>query len=462
LKVPAKLVPVPRELLEALASEAGASTPSGTPAPADGPRLVVPRYLAHFGREFRERKGNKWELAVCPFHPDHGGKDCIIGQKPSGAVWFRCLHNRCTGKRWQDVKRIIGEPLPEHYDPPLGNRKQERKPVEVIRFSEVKLVPVEYDWENVLARRKLTLFAGMMDTGKSLLTAYVASRYSKRRTFPCGNRARLGTSVLLGVEDDHADTVGPRLVAAGADLRRVVTVKSLGSLNRDLDLLEKTIKDLGDVVYLSFDPLSFYLDGVDLHRDNEIRGVLGRLVEMTRQYDITVSAVHHLTKKEDVAALHRLTGSAGIPAIARFVWFVVKDKLDPDRRLFLRGKGNLTAANIPGQSFRISAAELRADDGRVIETARIGWEPGTVNADPNEYLIGGREPADRRQERNDARQWLHDLLKDGPVPVRQVLQAAANNGHSPRTVRRAADELKVEKPSKGHGPGTVTSWKLPE
>jgi putative DNA primase/helicase len=84
---------------------------------------------------------------------------------------------------------------------------------------------------------------------------------------------------MLCAEDDAADTIVPRLAAAGADLTRVYIVPAverdgggqrLFSLEHDLDLLEREIVARGDVRLVVIDPLSSCLGGTG---DARVRGV---------------------------------------------------------------------------------------------------------------------------------------------------------------------------------------------
>jgi hypothetical protein len=84
--------------------------------------LLVDLYLQHYRIEFSEipvvddRGGRRWQLARCPFHPDHGGRDTVIFQGADGTLGFHCFHARCADKSWADVREIIGPPHPQHFD----------------------------------------------------------------------------------------------------------------------------------------------------------------------------------------------------------------------------------------------------------------------------------------------------------------------------------------------------------
>ena len=65
----------------------------------------------------------KYILDECPFDANHKAPDSMILKQPSGAIGFKCLHDSCQGKRWQDV-RVMFEPdaydkANESFDGPL-------------------------------------------------------------------------------------------------------------------------------------------------------------------------------------------------------------------------------------------------------------------------------------------------------------------------------------------------------
>ena len=64
------------------------------------------RILADSGIPFREKPrdyGTVYAIADCLTSPDHRGGACFV-QFASGAVAYRCLHDSCSGKGWQDVR----------------------------------------------------------------------------------------------------------------------------------------------------------------------------------------------------------------------------------------------------------------------------------------------------------------------------------------------------------------------
>lgn len=51
--------------------------------------------------------GVKYVLDECPFDGSHKAPDSAIFKANSGAIGFRCLHNSCADKKWQDVRKLF-------------------------------------------------------------------------------------------------------------------------------------------------------------------------------------------------------------------------------------------------------------------------------------------------------------------------------------------------------------------
>src|SRR5262249_42922187 len=143
--------------------------------------------------------------------------------------------------------------------------------------------PVEWLWPGRVAVGKTTLIGGDPGLGKSQFSIFVASTISQGGVWPC----REGTSpkrgvIMLSAEDGVADTIVPRLMAAGADREKVKIVtavrqedgtgRRIFSLTQDLDALETLITKLGDVGLVIIDPVDAYIGGnVDSHKNAAVR-----------------------------------------------------------------------------------------------------------------------------------------------------------------------------------------------
>ncbi len=136
---------------------------------------------------------------------------------------------------------------------------------------------VDWVWPGRLARGKLTIIAGDPSMGKSQISMAVAARLSTGTQWPDGGRARRGSTIVLSAEDAMSDTISPRLVAAGADRKRVHVLKSVRtekgkrrsfSLQEDLAALGEKIGELGDVALVIIDPITSYMGEIDFAPDD--------------------------------------------------------------------------------------------------------------------------------------------------------------------------------------------------
>ena len=280
-------------------------------------------------------------------------------------------------------------------------------------------------------------------------------------------KPRQGSVIILSAEDGAADTVAPRLHAAGADLGRVhivsavTTTKSLRgfSLQDDIKLLEGKIKELGDVVLVIIDPISSYLGRTDSHKNSEVRGVLEPLAAMAERTGVAVMSVTHFSKAgaaNTTKALHRFIGSIAFVGAPRMAFAVIEDSENKDRRLMLHAKNNL-APPPAGLAFKLDQVIV----GEGIPASRVTWEPDHVTITANEALAADNGMASAKPSEETDR-FLRELLGDGRVEAKQVKNQASDAGLAWRTVTRAKARLNIRSVREGFGPGAEFYWELPE
>ena len=93
---------------------------------------------------------------------------------------------------------------------------------------DIKPQQIEWLWEGRLARGKHTAIAGEPGLGKSQAGIDIAATITRGKAWPNGEgTASKGRVVILSAEDDAADTIVPRLIAAGADLDQVEILQAI-------------------------------------------------------------------------------------------------------------------------------------------------------------------------------------------------------------------------------------------
>jgi hypothetical protein len=321
------------------------------------------------------------------------------------------------------------------------------------RLADVNSEPVCWLWPHRIARGKVTLIAGDPGLGKSQLTASLAARVSVGDCWPDGAAAPQGRVLILNGEDDAADTIRPRLEAAGADVSRIYVLDAVRTLDhdgrviqrgfdlsRDIEVLRAAAKAIGEVLLIVIDPVSAYLGRTDSHRNADVRALLAPLSALAAELKAAILAVSHLNKGSGSDAIARVTGSLAFVAAARAAFLVVRDAQEPERRLFLAMKNNIGPDTGNGLAFSIEPATLKSSN---IETSRLKWDATPLSITANEALAAFASPEDKGSKLAGAEAFLRDLLAAGPVPVKQIDGAALKAGHSQATVRRAKEKLKI-------------------
>ena len=98
----------------------------------------------------------------------------------------------------------------------------------VMRASDVQPERIRWLWQDRIPLGKPTVFAGDGGIGKTMLLILIAACVSRGRTWPCDEgKAPCGSVVILSAEDDPADTIVPRLIAADADCEKVHIVSAV-------------------------------------------------------------------------------------------------------------------------------------------------------------------------------------------------------------------------------------------
>jgi putative DNA primase/helicase len=333
----------------------------------------------------------------------------------------------------------------------------------MVCMADVRPEPISWLWQGRIAIGKLSIISGDPGLGKSLLTAKIAATVSTGSKWPLEEvPCQVGSVVFLSAEDDPADTIRPRLDAAGADCARIHVLKAISeddtegrkihrmfSFKRDLEALSEILKELPDCKLLVIDPISAYLDGADSHNNTDVRGLLAPLAELAIKHKVAVLMVQHMNKNSSNSAMYRSMGSVAFTAAARSAYVVTKDKNDPDRRLVMPVKNNL-AKDVTGLAYSV----MQADNG----APSIVWEsePVTMTADEALETNGNGE----HTETDWAVEFLQDLLISGPVAASEVIKQARKYDFSQKTLRRAREKLKVTTTKSTYLGGWV--WGLPD
>jgi hypothetical protein len=480
----------PRELLERLAGliprpiRVDAKKPKEGRRSAKrgerGPSIAVEALIERLGLEVAFTK--PWSnaqvsvLRVCPFDPDHNDLSARIIQLPDGGLAFKCFHRSCDGKSWTDVVSLLdpslgkdanhGYPTDAGNLDELGNLLDADEPEAVIvTMSEVTPATVDWLWKDRIPLGKLTMLDGDPGVGKSLLTADLAARVSSGRTMPDDTPSDLSGPadvLLLSAEDGPADTIRPRLEAAGADLDRVHLMPAVRTpdederlvvLPADLPAIKKEIMKRNAKLTI-IDPLVAYLSAdIDVNKDQSVRHALRPMSDMAAETGAAVVLVRHLNKNKDSSPVRRGGGSIGLIAAARSGLVVGVDPDDSSRRVIAAIKSNV------GPEPSSLAFRIDSDTSAAGSTPVIRWEGEVLYSATD--LLADRDPTERDvapSRVEEAQNFLLDLLRDGPVWSQEVLAEARPSRIFETTLNRAKKSLGV----RSYREADRWMWMLPE
>jgi putative DNA primase/helicase len=89
-------------------------------------------------------------------------------------------------------------------------------------------------------------------------------------------------------------------------------------LAEDLEKLEQTIDQVGNVGLVCIDPITAYMGGkTDAHKTTEVRSQLGPLKDLSERTNVAVSAITHPAKNAGARAIDHFIASHAFIAAAR-------------------------------------------------------------------------------------------------------------------------------------------------
>jgi len=332
---------------------------------------------------------------------------------------------------------------------------------------------------------KITILDGDPGIGKSTMTLAWASYVTQGSQFPLSmvrgvsdRRSRdyravrePSSVILVGVEDDAADTVRPRLDAAGADAARVhQMVQELDDkglpvpfvIPDDVHVLRDAINECGARLVV-VDPIAAFIsDSVKDGSDKSNRKALMALAQVAAETGAAIVLVRHLNKAAGMSAKNRGGGSVAYTALARSV--LVAGKLPPGdddpaeaevgpRFVLAKTKGNV-AVDPDSHAYTLRESDSNPD------IAVIHWQGSVaISADQVVGAEGAVDSRKRAPERDEAARVLRELLADGPMSSKEaVKQVREETGVSEKTVHAAKKKLGVESKRVLSEDGKLDRW----
>ena len=310
--------------------------------------------------------------------------------------------------------------------------------LKIISMDTIQSEEIKWLWYPYIPYGKLTIVQGDPGEGKTTFALNLAAKLSLGKNFENDNESenREPISVIYQTaEDGLADTVKPRLEAAGADCSKILVIdESEKSLSMKDDRIEQTLEQT-HAKLLILDPIQAYLgDNVDMNRANETRNVTKKIAALAERTGCAIILIGHMNKGGGQKAAYRGIGSIDFFAIARSVLLVARVPGQPEIRAVAQIKNNLAQEG--------NTVAFQMADGK------FEWL-GEYEISIDE-LLGGYSSESKSQQ---AVELIKSILSSqNKVPANEIILKGKQLGISKRTLDNAKHELRVKSVKVG------TSW----
>jgi hypothetical protein len=406
--------------------------------------------LTHEDDKARQDAPKHWRSFAS--EPEPGRKQVTIGTIIRAAYDAGFLVQPSAAKWMEQLDAL--EPFPEKQraaDSQLFGPRA-APVVELVNGADIKPESIRWLWDGWLARGKMHLIGGQPGTGKTTIAMSFAATVSRAAStpvqWPDNTKCETGGNVVIwSGEDDPADTLIPRLRAAGADVSRVYIVKGVREGDevrafdpaKDIAALRAALQAAGGAALIILDPIVSAVSG-DSHKNAETRRGLQPLVELARDFDAALIGVTHFSKgtggREPV---ERITGSLAFGALARIVLVAANKpaKAAGERfsRMLARAKSNIGP---DGGGFAYELRRVLHPENDSVLASRVEWGNALTGAARD--LLADAEQ-DTGGAGRDAEAFIRAMLADGPKLAKELREAATGHGLAWRTVARAKKQM---------------------
>lgn len=316
--------------------------------------------------------------------------------------------------------------------------KNPQKSVPMICMNDVEQTEVDWLWYPYIPFGKLTIVQGNPGEGKTFFAMQLAAACTNQKFLPDMEPFEPFNMIFQTAEDGLGDTVKPRLVSAGADLKRVLVIDdSENPLSLADDRIEKAIRE-NNVKLMVIDTLQAFLGAnVDMNRANGVRPIFRKLADIAQSTGCAIVMIGHLNKASGTQSTYRGLGSIDIAAVVRSILFVGKVRDDPTTRVSVHKKSSLAP---PGQALAFSLGDQKG----------FRWI-GAYDISAEDLLAGG-EGTRTELKQEQVVKLIYEFLSDGrEASVAEINKEAMERGISERTVRLARNSMKDKLESERRG-----------
>ena len=311
-------------------------------------------------------------------------------------------------------------------------------------LADVPMQSVAWLVPQLLPLGEVSLLGADGGTGKGIWQAQLIAYVTAGKTsgfFPLPPQ-QTGKVLLLAGEDDPGKVLKARLLAAGADMNRVLVLTAddyFGKTGQSLTLKDQALADFAakaGPLLLIVDPLQSFLPAdVEMASRNQMRGALLPLRAIAAKQGCAVLIVMHSNKKQGVSGRARLADSSDIWDMARSVLMMGRAK--NDGKIYLSHEKSSYAR--PQQTVLLHIDDVEVEG---VKTARAVFDGYTDKKDADFIEERRVRTAETRQ---DTRSAILNVLSEsrlGSMPSNELRAAVLREvGCSDGTYNRAYTEL---------------------
>ena len=311
-------------------------------------------------------------------------------------------------------------------------------------LADVPMQSVAWLVPQLLPLGEVSLLGADGGTGKGIWQAQLIAYVTAGKTsgfFPLPPQ-QTGKVLLLAGEDDPGKVLKARLLAAGADMNRVLCLTADDYFQRTGQPL--TLKDealakfaaKAGPLLLIVDPLQSFLPaGVEMASRNQMRSILLPLKAIAAARQCAVLLVMHSNKKQGVSDRKRLADSSDIWDMARSV--LMMGRSNSDGKIYLSHEKS--SYSRPQQTVLLHIEDVELDG---VRTAQAVFDGYTDKKDAD-FI---KEPRVRQaQTKEDTRDAILNVLAEsrlGSMASSELRAAVVKEiGCSDRTYERAYADL---------------------
>ncbi len=326
------------------------------------------------------------------------------------------------------------------------------KPLPGIRpFSEVPDEKLEWLWYPYICLGTLGLLDGDPGDGKSQFTGWLVSEVSRGRVLPNGTKIPPANCFLFNFEDLPGAVIKKRLEANGADLERVFIQTKTFKLTPEMaDWLDGEIAK-ADPRLVILDPIQAFITGdVDASNNVDVREFMERLKDIAERRRCAILVVRHFGKGQHDKAMKKGIGATDFVGISRNQFGLARRRDDVRGFIVFHMKTNFER----GDAMLFTMGDA---DGRQGQQPKIGFDR-FEKIDVDAFFAGSPTTRGPEQdEREVAKQFLSDVLADGPKAAATLKSQAEARAISASTLDRARKALGIF-PARD---GRTWVWSLP-